>query len=68
MFARYHFYYEFTFTAKNDNHTNTYSFTGSSDDMLDHFEKVKQLFYDDFGETPTEVHRDSAIRIDITKH
>lgn len=64
MFDRRHFYYTFTFTASNENHTATYTFDGSSDDMDYEFDRAKQMFYEEFNEYPTDIHRDSAIRIE----
>ena len=66
MFDKRHFYYRFSFTASNDNHSQTYSFEGSSDD--DNFGLVKKMFFRDFNEYPTRITRDSADRIDISKH
>ncbi|HAB60877.1 MAG TPA: hypothetical protein DCE48_09265 [Lachnospiraceae bacterium] len=63
MFDQRHFNYTFTFTATSAKNTGIYTFNGSSDDMKDHFDKAEQLFFEEFNEYPTEVKRDSAIRI-----
>jgi len=64
MFDRRHFYYTFTFTARNANYSGTYSFDGSSDDMEYEFDRARQMFFEEFNEYPTDINRDSAIRLD----
>lgn len=62
MFDKRHFNYNCVYTAKKDNHTGTYTFVASSDDVID--ERVKRLFYEEFNEYPTEIQRVSMTRID----